>query len=247
MTTPYVKVRASVNSGAVTSGGITVVDGDSVALSLQSTAGIASCLWEIYAYPSGYSTPSGWTEDVPGNRFYYLGLTPPALDMTGAPWGKYLIRATGNDGVRGGSVVVAPTDGTTMRDESTALSIRSASGLRDLATIEGTQFSASRSWVGDFQTNLRTLDAGALRGSYVGSIVKGSLGAGLTFTEDVTVTGVAATDSITVNAQDALPAGIVVYGFRQSANTVRIVWQNCTAGSVSVGTHTYVVAARRTV
>lgn len=159
MAAPYVKIVASVSGGAPTSGGLAVLTSDTVQLDLESTAGIATVLWEIYDYPVGYAGPAGWTVDAPGNRFWYAGLVPPVLDMSGAPWGKYLLRATGDNGVRGGVVAVLPADGTTMRDESTALVIYSQNGLVSVAAFETTQFDSVRGWAGQLKQDLHAIDS----------------------------------------------------------------------------------------
>jgi hypothetical protein len=161
-TTPYVKILASVNGGANQSGGITIVDGDTVDLTLEDTTGITYCLWEIWDYPTGMSTPSGWTADATAERFYYAGISPPQLDFTGVPWGKFLLRATGNNGIKNGASYVLPADGTTMRDESTALRILSGSGFDDIASGETTQFYSVDAWIGSYKANLRLFSVGLL-------------------------------------------------------------------------------------
>jgi hypothetical protein len=157
-----VKVRAVVTGGAPQSGGLVVTGADTVALSLESVTGITSVLWEIYSFPATATCPTGWTDDSAHGRFYYSGLTPPTIDLAqaaaGGSWGKWLIRATGNAGVRGGAASVAPADGTTMVDESTAFAIRSPEGLRGLAHLESTQFDAVRGWAGELDADWQVLD-----------------------------------------------------------------------------------------
>ena len=164
--TPYAKLLATLNAGPPQSGAITTAaNGDTIQLSAESTAQWDLTVpprWEIYSYPPGWTGPaSGWdTESVPqpfggtADVYVYTGLgPPPSFTLPSAPtWGKFLLKLT----VQGGLMNGVPT--TTLVDDATALEIISPIGLRDAATLEGTQFDTARAWSGPLQENLRTLE-----------------------------------------------------------------------------------------
>jgi hypothetical protein len=133
-------VQASVTGGAYSGGKRTVVVGDTVQFRLdpQYVDGVSIVLWEIYEAPTGYTTPAGWTADATGLAWSYVatagtGLMPPLVDLAGDPWGKYLIRATANNGVMGGAVT---TDAV---DESCCLVMVSSAGIENVAALETDQ------------------------------------------------------------------------------------------------------------
>jgi hypothetical protein len=139
MSSPTLQV--SVNAGTAQTGGLEIVDGDVVQLSLADTVGVTTCLWEVYDFPAGASTPSGWTLDSVSGRWYVTTTsphTPPSIDFQGYPWGKYLFRATTSDG----------------SDEATAVQIKK-NEWEDIGSKETTQFDPIKGFIGALQRNLR--------------------------------------------------------------------------------------------
>ncbi len=157
-TSPYATLRAALNGGAPTTGGIVASNADVVQLSAESTVGWTQQKWELYSFYSAseFPLPSGWTLDAGTGAYYYsASATPPPFTLPAGPaFGKWLLRLTVNNGLNANSVADP-----SLIDQSTALSIPSPAGLLDLAWAEGPQFSAFKKWVGDYQINLRALDA----------------------------------------------------------------------------------------
>lgn len=179
--TPYAKLLVSLNGGAPQSGGITAANGDTVALTAESTAQWdldTPPKWEIYSYPDGWTGPaSGWTTESvaqpfggTADIFVYYGLgPPPSFTLPALPlWGKFLFRLTVQGGILNGR------NNPTLIDDTTALSVESPSGLIDTATLEGTQFSQSRAWSDAQQKNLRVLDALVIGGGGTVTNVSGT-------------------------------------------------------------------------
>ena len=164
-TTPYAKLLVSLNAGPTQSGAITsAANLDTVQLTAESTAQwdlTTPPRWEIYSYPPGWTGPaSGWTTEsvtLPSGGtadvYVYLGLGPPPLfALPASPtWGKFLMRLT----VQGGLLNGIPTP--TLIDDTTALEILGPGGMRDTASLEGTQFSSSGAWNASLQENWRTI------------------------------------------------------------------------------------------
>ncbi len=69
-----------------------------------------------------------------------------------------------------------------------------------------------------------------------------SISAVSTATTTVSITGAAAGDTVLVTPSTALEAGLVVYGYVSSTNTVTIVANNPTAGSIDPVSRTYYVS-----
>ncbi|HVM96593.1 MAG TPA: LamG-like jellyroll fold domain-containing protein, partial [Candidatus Acidoferrales bacterium] len=136
-----------------TSGPLTVTAGQTVQLSGESTVGWSSSRWEIYSFPTGWSTPAGWTLDSASQVLYYLGTTPPVFTVPSTTyWGKFMIRLTVNGGVK-------VIDGKTVAqaqfvDEATALSLVSDSGYVGIGFGEQSQFD-SRAYQKAIETNMR--------------------------------------------------------------------------------------------
>lgn len=60
-----------------------------------------------------------------------------------------------------------------------------------------------------------------------------------TATQTVTATGATTADTVIVTPQGTLEAGLVVYGYVSSSNTVTVVATNPTAGSINPASRTY--------
>src|SRR5688572_24844570 len=92
-TPPYAKVLVSVNGGATVSGGIEVPSGATIQLSGENVSYWSQQRWEIYEYPEGWATPSGWSAAENGTIFS-TSVTPAAFTLPAntALWGKWFIR-----------------------------------------------------------------------------------------------------------------------------------------------------------
>lgn len=166
-TPPYAQILASINGAAAASGGLFASFGQSVVLSAANTTGWNQALWQIYDYPPGFTTPSGWSIDSSGIIYVQPTnpTTPPpsfSLPASGSStWGKYALRLriNGNplqylpSGAPNASYVPAYTD------ESTMICIPSPSkGMNGVAFNETTQYDPLRSAVGEIMQALRLLD-----------------------------------------------------------------------------------------
>ena len=67
----------------------------------------------------------------------------------------------------------------------------------------------------------------------------GTVNAVNTATTTLTVTGATTTSAVVVSPTTALTAGLTVYGYVSSANTVTLVCVNASAGNIAAGTKTY--------
>jgi hypothetical protein len=113
---------------------------------------------------------------------------------------------------------------------------KSGSALSDLASRAHSQLqSIQGGTVGSYYHLTK-----ALSGSKTHDF--GSIGAVATATTTTTVTGAAAGDTVLVTPSTALEAGINVYGYVSSSNTVTIVANNSSAGSIDPASRTYYVS-----
>lgn len=69
----------------------------------------------------------------------------------------------------------------------------------------------------------------------------GSISTVSTATTTQTVTGAAAGDTVLITPSTALEAGLVVYGYVSAADTITIVANNPTAGSIDPASRTYYI------
>lgn len=176
-TTPYAVAQISVNGGAPQQGGLTVAGASTIQLSLTNTSLLTSVRWEIYAYPSGWPTPSGWTLDASTGIIYSTDTTPTLITLEAATsrWGKWLVRCIGNGGTKNG--VPPTTDPVTgsylpndVIDIASGWSVTDPNtGAEEPALYEGTQFHGVRRWAGALQATLKSLTAtisGAVANSF---------------------------------------------------------------------------------
>lgn len=165
--------RATVNGGADQSGAISISDGDVVQPKLTDYSEIGTLLWEIISYPTGFSTPSGWTAAT--GRYYWqgsaaTGFAPPSIDFTSAPWGLYWFRVTADNGISGDDIDLDET-----RDTTLAVYIPGPGGLWDVPVTDDSLVIPTETfrlvW-GAIQKNLRLLSAAGLlpTGSTTGQI-----------------------------------------------------------------------------
>lgn len=156
-TPPYAAVKISVNGGALTSGGLTVTNGDVLTLSAESTVGwkmSPAPEWRLYGHYSDYTCPAGWsTKSVTQadastiTVYYYLGTTPPAITVQGSAWwGKVNIGLY----VDGG--------GGALTDEGSGFQVLSPSGQYDISHREGVQWGGGVKWIQAYRQNIRTME-----------------------------------------------------------------------------------------
>lgn len=153
---PFALLRAAINGGAATSGGLTVPASATVQLSADpsGTSGVTAYKFEIYGYPVGFSLPSGWTADSAGIYFYSAGATPPLFTLPSiTTWGKWMLRLIVNNGISPNPSVLPIQQ---LTDEMTALDMLSGHGLHDIGVNETTQWS-SQGWTFHAQANLRII------------------------------------------------------------------------------------------
>lgn len=157
---PFASLTVSIAGGGAVTGAVTALNGQSCQLNAASTAFWQTAKWEIFAFPSGFSVPAGWTDDGAGT-YYFLGIgPPPAFNLPAlGSWGKFLFRLTVNNGLSNG--VADPT----LKDESTAVQILSPGGLTDIAAGESNQFSATRKWTKGIQDSFRQIEASLTGGT----------------------------------------------------------------------------------
>lgn len=146
-----IQATATLNGGAIQTGGITAAGGDVVRLRLASPVGVQSVRWEIYDYPPGFATPSGWTLDSSRGVLYSTAIEPSDITL-GADdtdnFGKYMVRVAVNDA----RDYMAPESDATLRasyaskiDESLAISVpHGDTGVVGVGFGELRQFSSKR-------------------------------------------------------------------------------------------------------
>lgn len=158
-TPPFAQLQAAKNGGAPTTGPLDIDPGDSIVFTPVSTVGASQYRYEMYSYPKGYATPSGWTLGTDGVIRYITDATPPAVlaPATRTP-GKWAMRLVLNER--------NPTTNKNLVDESMILRMISANGLKAIAAGEGGHFDALRAYIGELDDTILAIDtllaAGAL-------------------------------------------------------------------------------------
>ena len=165
---PYALAQASINGAPAVTGGQVVSGSATVAFTGVSTQGWVTALWEIYDYPPGYITPSGWTL-MPTGVIQFSGSNaspnPPSITLPSTlTWGKWGLRLTVNNGIDPTGTGPNPYTGAPnprMVDTSMALSMYSPHFLHDMFVGENAQFGGipNEAWVHDYKANLRILEA----------------------------------------------------------------------------------------
>jgi hypothetical protein len=157
-TAPYAKVLMSFNGGGPVTGFQTPrAFADTVQLTGESLSGWQQAYWEIFGYPPGWATPSGWTLQASGSitstDFTPSLITLPtsSVGVFGA-WGGRLIVNNGQKNGQAGHI--------DMRDETWGWEIPSpALGLTEYFSQEGTQRDAFRAWTKPWQDSMRRLES----------------------------------------------------------------------------------------
>lgn len=149
-TAPFALVQATVNGGAPVAGGITVEPNDIIQLSAADSSLWTTQLWEIYGFPAGYATPSGWT--LSSGVLTSTDVTPPPFTISNriAIWGKWGARLTVNGGIKNGAANAE------MVDTATSFSLLSTLGQREIHRKETTQFGG---WDAEYRANQKTIEA----------------------------------------------------------------------------------------
>jgi hypothetical protein len=162
--TANIKLQVSVNSGAQqqgpVSGGIAVASNDVILMSGFNVSGAKRYRFEIFDYPPGFTTPSGWTQDPGTLPIYYEGPNPPSwsIPSNSLIWGKWGLSLIIDGGRRPSSSRPGlDEDAPDLRDESIVLV--KAGPLYDGLFKETNQVDQKEQSVGDYKRNLRLLAA----------------------------------------------------------------------------------------
>lgn len=163
-TTPYAKLLVSVNAGGNTSGGIEVPSAATIQFDFESTVGWLRARVEIFDYPEGWATPSGWTLAAAGTIYCeWTGMAPPLITLPASSslWGVWMPRLLVNEQIDDDQNELA-----NLLDDDTALCMLSPSGLRDSGARENQHFTTSttriKNWLRSYQRNLRALENPAI-------------------------------------------------------------------------------------
>ncbi len=156
---PFAGVLCSLNGGSPTAGAQVVTStGTTIQLSAVNPTGWVTGLWQLYDYPPGFVTPSGWTLDPVGGSIFYNATqaapNPPVF--TQQIWGKIGAALTVNNGIDPTGIPNAAR----LIDLSCSTTMTSPVGaLFDMIAGEASVFGSFRQWVGDHKKNLRLLEA----------------------------------------------------------------------------------------
>jgi hypothetical protein len=200
-TAPYALVRASLNGGAIQTGGITATGGETCQLSAEPAglAGAVQVRWEILDCPDAFTEPAGWSTDANG-VFYSTAATPPVFSLLpNSDWGKYIFRLTLNGG---GPAITTRTTAAQLEaiallvDDTTAVSVPSVDGFKDTAYYESNQFGGTKGWVKEHKENLRTIQS-LITAAGVG--VAEVAAPALVATSNIALTGTVTVDGVASN------------------------------------------------
>jgi hypothetical protein len=200
---PYALLRASINSGAVQTGGLVVAGSATVQLSADpaGAADVSRYRYEIYDYPIGFAQPTGWSTDSNGVYFYAGGSTPPVFTvLSAATFGKYMLRLTIGD--HAAPLTIEQLE--LLVDEKTSVEVVAISGLHDTGLGETMQWGGLKQWLYHIKLNWRILDA---------FINAGGGGGGGGVTVHGALTGLAADDHVQyllVNGTRAMSAALAM-------------------------------------
>jgi hypothetical protein len=162
--TANIKLQVSINSGpqqqGPVSGGIAVASNDVIGLSGFNVSGAKRYRYEIFDYPPGFTTPSGWSQDSGTLAIYYEGPNPPSWEIPSDSqiWGKWGLSLIIDGGVRPDAAHNnAPINAPDLRDESIVLVKEGP--LHDGLFKETNQVDQLRQHEGDYKRNLRIMGA----------------------------------------------------------------------------------------
>lgn len=159
-TVPYALTQTSISAGAPATGFRTPVAGAAtVQISGVNTASWTSVSYELFQYPPGWPTPSGWTL-LPNGLIVSVDTTPVLITLEAASvrWGKWLGRTRVNNGVKNARV------DSEMLDETWGWEVKSpVLGATEIGAGETTQVDAFRGWTAGNGTGLRAIEAAFAR------------------------------------------------------------------------------------
>ena len=169
-TPPYARLQVQRNGGAIQPQGVLYVTaGDVITLTAQSTVGVTQWLWELYDFPPGFATPSGWIKDPTTNILYVAGSPNPATvsipSLATTTFGPIALRlrVNGNPLQYDSTGRLNTGFNPSLTDEGTILKLKDAAGIEGIASGESTQGDAagipSEAWVGPYMRDLRAISA----------------------------------------------------------------------------------------
>jgi len=147
MPSSYAKVLARVNGGAPQTGALQLAGGESVALTGENASYWQSALWQIYAYPRG------WTAPAAGRSSMASTSPPPSRRRRSPSPSRRSSSASGSF-----RLIVDGGAGPGQLDASTNLETRSAHGVRAIAPFEDTEFDALQGWAQSHNDNAALLE-----------------------------------------------------------------------------------------
>lgn len=234
---PYALLRASIASGAPSTGGIVAAAGATCQLSADpgGLPGAFMLRWELVDVPAGFACPAGWSTDSVGVYFSTAQLPPVFTLPDGAHWGKVMPRLTLNNGVSENPEILPIEQ---LSDTATAISILSPAGLKDLGFNEEEQFSATKLWTKDHKDNLRVIDTFIIAGGGgSGLVVSGTPaldyvpawnGSGAAWAPDVD----GWVNTLNHTTRDVIPAAFTPVGTLVRTRNDGIVWEVVSVGPV---------------
>lgn len=174
------QLLVSIEGGAYAGGAQAAAAGNTMQLKAASTAGVNAIKYEIYDYPPGLTTPSGWSLDATSGAYYFIPTNvttlPPVVTLPGSGmnnWGAFMLRLSTNsnplrlnpDGSPNASFDPSKTDETAM------VWIPSPNlAMQGIGFGETTQRDAMRGFVGPLMQSLRKADNGGGGGGGGGNV-----------------------------------------------------------------------------
>ncbi len=153
---PYALLRASINGGAVQTGGLVVAGSSTVQLSADPAGNASRFLWQIYGYPVGYAQPANWSTAADGT-YYSTLITPPPFQVGATSlFGKYMLRLVVNNGGTENNKAIPVSQ---LTDESTSIEVLSNSGIHATGLNETTQWGGLKKWLAHVNVNWVLIDA----------------------------------------------------------------------------------------
>ncbi len=157
--TPYAKILVSVNAAGAVDGGLDIPSDCTIDFIPESIVGWLRCRWEIFDYPEGWATPSGWTLDTDGTiystDFYPDQITMPSNEDL---WGVWMPRLLVNEQIDDSENILEGL----LDYELTALCMLSPGGLRSSGAREKQHFTTSttrvKGFIRSYQRNLIALE-----------------------------------------------------------------------------------------
>jgi len=245
-TPPYAKVLASLNGGALQSGGIVTSFGTTVQLVPESTVGWFQQRWDLTYFPAGFALPAGWSLDAQTGFYFSTAVQPPPFTLpANTLWGKWLPRLRVNDALTNDFALQQLTD------VGTAFEIASPTfGLHDVGSGESNQF--GRDYSTAIQRDLRLIESNMGGGGGGGpptGAAGGDLGGNYPNPSVLRVNGAtvpAAGGLVAGNVLQVSAASALVYAALNLAGGANFVTGNLPIGNIAPGTNTQVLVTNAT-